>query len=115
MKTTYISAATLCAFLGLGLLPLQANAQSNHPRVNEVNRRLSDQNARIRQGVHSGELTHRETEHLRMRDAKIRYQEQRDRIRHGGHLTRHEQVRINHELNHSSKSIYHDKHNDHIR
>lgn len=115
MKTTYISAATLFAFLGLGLLPLQANAQSNHPRVNEVNHRLADQNARIRRGVRSGQLTHREAESLRLKDAKVRYQEQRDRILHHGHLTRHEDVRLNHELNHDSRSIYRDKHNSHVR
>lgn len=115
MRTTYISTAALFAFLGMGLMSVRADAQTRYPRPHEVNHRLNDQHARIRQGVRSGQLTHREAEHLRLTDARIHAQERRDRIRHGGHLTRHETRRLNRELNHESHQIYHDKHNGRVR
>ena len=49
MKTTYIAAATLIAVLALGLAPKPSNAQTAYPRPHEVNKRLANQNARIKQ------------------------------------------------------------------
>jgi hypothetical protein len=112
MKTTYIVAATLIAVIALGLAPKASNADPTYPRPHEVNKRLANQNARIKQGVKSGQLTRRETRNLRLRDASIHYQEQRDRIRDNGHLTKREDVHLNRELNHTSNAIYRDKHNN---
>lgn len=110
MKTNYIAGTLLAALLGLGLMPLQANAQTKYPRPKEVNRRLENQHDRIHQGVRSGALNRRETRNLRLADARVRYQEQRDRINHNGHLTTHEYRQINREMNRNSNRIYRDKH-----
>jgi len=115
MKANYIATATLIAVLGLGMAPVQSNAQTAHPRPHEVNKRLEHQSSRIHQGVKSGELTRREAKNVRLADARIHYQEHRDRILHNGHLTKGETRRLNHELNHESKVIYRDKHNHHVR
>ncbi len=115
MKTLYISGAALVAFLGMGMMSLQANAETAHPRPHEVNSRLENQQDRIHQGVKSGELTRREAEHLRLKDASIHHHERRDRITHHGHLTKGEYKRLNNQLNRDSKGIYRDKHNDKVR
>jgi len=115
MKTYYIAGAALIALIGMGLTPLRADANPTHPRVHEVNHRLKDQHGRIAQGVKSGQLTRHETASLRAKDARVRYQEHRDRLAHSGHLTHNEYKHLNKELNHDSRSVYRDKHNDKVR
>jgi len=115
MKANYIATATLIAVLGLGMIPLQSNAQTSHPRPHEINKRLAHQQARIHQGIKSKQLTRRESKQVRLAEARIHAQEHRDRIIHNGHLTKAETRHLNHELNHESKVIYRDKHNNHVR
>lgn len=95
------------------LLPVLASAQTlrHDPYHGNVNDRQHEQAKRIRQGVRSGALTHREARGLRNRESVIRSQERRDRFFHGGHLTHNERVRLNHEQNHVSHGIYDKKHN----
>ena len=81
-----------------------------HPRVNQVNRRATNQQKRIANGVKNGKLTPGQTAHLEKREQHIQNQQKRDMAAHNGHLTKAEQVRLNKEQNHVSKSIYKDKH-----
>ena len=108
MKTRFIVWPSLIALAGLALLPLTAQAQDIHDR-------RATQNARIRQGVASGSLTHREAANIRARRARIGASIRRDRATHGGRLTRAERARLNRRLNRSSRVIYRDKHNGAIR
>jgi hypothetical protein len=82
-----------------------------HPRVNQVNRRQTRQQARIAQGVKNGSLNPKETARLERREASIQRQEQRDMAKHNGHLTKAEQRQLNRRENRVSRSIYRDKHN----
>ena len=82
-----------------------------HPRVNQVNRRQTNQQRRIGNGVKNGSLSPRETAHLERREGSVQRRERRDMAAHNGHLTKAEQVRINRQQNRISKSIYKDKHN----
>jgi hypothetical protein len=82
----------------------------DHPRVNQVNRRETNQQKRIANGVKNGKLTPGQTAHLEKREQHIQKQQKRDMAAHNGHLTKAEQVRLNKEQNHVSKSIYKDKH-----
>ena len=96
------------AALAAALLPVAAQAQG-------INERFQDQHQRIRQGVGSGQLTRGEQRRLNRRDASIHSQERVDRRFDNGHLTGGERRQLNRELNHSSRSIYRDKHNAFVR
>ncbi len=78
----------------------------------EVDRRQANQQARIADGVESGQLTPRETAHLERREAKTRREIRHDRAANGGTLTRAERAKINREENRTSRQIYRAKHND---
>jgi hypothetical protein len=79
-----------------------------------VNRRQFNQQARIRQGVRSGELTRRETARLQAQQARIRVYEGFAR-RSGGEFTTQERVRIQRQLNRSSRHIFRQKHDNQDR
>jgi len=80
--------------------------------MNRVNGRQFDQQGRIAQGVHSGELTPGETQHLENREANIHNEVHNDREANGGRLTQQERQQVNRQQNHASRDIYRDKHND---
>ena len=52
-----------------------------------------------------------EAARLEKNETKMENQERRAMTKHGGHLTKAEQNKINHEMNHTSKQIYKDRHN----
>ncbi|MFZ0978691.1 MAG: hypothetical protein WAN23_04735 [Candidatus Acidiferrales bacterium] len=92
-------------------------ASENHGQpqtvaMNRVNGRQFNQQGRIAQGVHSGELTPGETQHLENREANIHNEVHNDREANGGKLTQQERQQVNHQQNKASKAIYRDKHND---
>ena len=78
----------------------------------EVDRRQANQQARIAEGVESGQLTPRETARLERKEAKIRREIRRDRAANGGTLTPAEKAKINREENRTSRQIYRAKHDD---
>ena len=82
-----------------------------HPRVNEVNRRETNQQKRIANGINNGSLSPKEAANLEKREASVQKQEQADMAKHNGHLTKAEQRQLNRRENHISRSIYKDKHN----
>ena len=82
-----------------------------HPRVNEVNRRETNQQKRIANGINKGSLSPKETANLERREAGVERQEKADMAKHNGHLTKAEQRQLNRRENHISRSIYRDKHN----
>lgn len=77
----------------------------------EVDRRQANQQARIAEGVESGQLTPRETARLERKEARIRREIRRDRAANGGKLTPVEKAKINREENRTSRQIYRAKHN----
>ncbi len=77
----------------------------------EVDRRQANQQARISEGVESGQLTPGETARLERREARIRREIRRDRAANGGKLTPAEKAKINREQNRTSRQIYRAKHN----
>jgi hypothetical protein len=105
---TLIAASAACIFLGSGA----AIAQNvpDHPRVNEVNQRLDNQQARINQGVANGTVSSKQAARDEAHDANIAKRESVDEAKHGGHLTKAEQNHLNKSLNHNSTRIYDQKH-----
>ena len=84
--------------------------QKNHPRRTEVNKRLSNQNARINQGVKNGTLTQGQAAQLHKEDRQIRQEERDMASQNGGHITKQEQRTLNQQENKVSRQIYDEKH-----
>ncbi len=99
--TVYGKLLAAALTLGLALPALAA----------EVDRRQANQQARIAEGVESGQLTPGETARLERKEAKTRREIRRDRAANGGKLTPAEKAKINREENRTSREIYRAKHN----
>jgi hypothetical protein len=115
MKTSKAKAA-LCAgvmasvLLGATLSFAETQWEKNHPRRDEVNDRLENQNERIKEGRENGTLNGKEARKLHREDRAIRRQERRYARRHGGHISKQEQHKLNREENRVSGQIYNEKH-----
>jgi hypothetical protein len=101
--------------IGAALASGSAMAQTSndvpgHPRVNEVNNRLQNQQNRINNGVQNGTMNHAQAARDETRNANIARRESADEARHDGHLTKQEQKNLNHAENRNSKDIYRQKH-----
>jgi hypothetical protein len=83
---------------------------ANHPRRDQVNDRLANQNRRIDNGVKSGTLSKGQARQLHREDHAIRTEERADAAANGGHITKGEQRQINHQENQVSRQIYAEKH-----
>jgi len=81
-------------------------------KAGEVDRRENREQARIDQGVKSGQLTPAETARLEKHQAKINSQIARDRAANGGKLTAAEKAKINREEDRQSRRIARMKHNN---
>jgi WXXGXW repeat (2 copies) len=88
------------------------HGQPHTVAMNRVNGRQFDQQGRIAQGVHSGQLTPGETSHLENREANIHNEVHNDRVANGGKLTEQERQQVNRQQNRTSGAIYRDKHNN---
>jgi hypothetical protein len=76
-----------------------------------INQRKTDQQARIAQGVRSGQLTAGETSRLEHQEAGINREERGMRAQDNGHLTRSDRRTLHQQQNQESRRIYRDKHN----
>ena len=77
----------------------------------EVHNRIRNQQARIEQGIRSGQLTPGEAFRLERREATINARRQADLAGHGGHLTPGDYRRLNAREDSVSGQIYVAKHN----
>ena len=105
MKRSILIAMTLALTGDAFVSSADANWRTSHPRRAEVNARLNNQARRIHQERKEGELTKGQAADLHAEDRGIRAQERFDASRNGGHITRAEQVQLNHEENGVSHQI----------
>jgi hypothetical protein len=91
--------------------PKVQSAKAAHFGNNKVGQRRENQQARIAQGVKSGQLTPAETAKLEKQQKTIHKQVVADRKANGGTLTASEKKQINREQNQASRNIYRKKHN----
>jgi hypothetical protein len=108
MKSKFLFSAMFIAFLGFANISMAQDGSfaKNHPRRSEVNHRLSNQDHRIHDKVKDGDISRRQAHNLHRQDHRIRKEERRMAYRHGGHITRHEQSRLNRQENHLSHKIH---------
>jgi hypothetical protein len=93
------------ALVALGLGSVTAQTATPH-----ATKRQLKQQARIKEGVKSGELTPGETRRLERQQAKI--QHDKKVAKSDGTVTPAERAKIAHEQNRASRRIYRLKHND---
>ncbi len=79
--------------------------QKNHPRREQVNKRLAHQNKRINNEVKSGEITKTQAAALHKEDRQIRQEERDMASQNGGHITKQEQKTLNQQENKVSGQI----------
>lgn len=110
MSTSAIKVASAAA-LTLALAGIAGTAmadtqwQQNHPRREQVNNRLANQNRRIHQDVKNGTLTRGQAAALHKDDHQIRQEERDMASQNGGHITKSEQRVLNKQENAVSKQI----------
>ncbi len=86
-----------------------AVSDASAQRRYSINERQQNQRERIAGGIRSGELTARETGRLAREQAQVYRMERRLRAS-GDEFTRRERLRVQHQLNQSSRHIYRQKH-----
>ena len=107
-----IRAAVTAALATVALIGVAGNAladetqwQKDHPRRTEVNKRLANQNQRIKQERKEGEITKAQAQKLHAEDHAIRQEERTMASTNGGHITKAEQKSLNQQENQVSKQI----------
>ncbi len=98
----------LALFLAVGVLSVSAQAAT--PRVTK---RQIQQQARIKEGVKSGQLTRKETRTLERQQAKIAVD--KAKAKSDGVVTPAERRTLAREQNRASRRIYREKHDPQVR
>jgi hypothetical protein len=81
--------------------------QKDHPRREQVNNRLANQNKRIHNEVKEGEMSKAQAAQLHNEDHQIRREERAMASQNGGHITKSEQKVLNQQENQVTKQIGH--------
>ena len=106
-KTILLSAMGLIMAVGAAASGASAETRwdAHHPRRVEVNHRLHNQAVRIREERKEGDMSAMKAHRLRVADRHIRSEERRDAFRHDSHITKAEQIKLNHQENAVSGKI----------
>ena len=107
MKNTALRIAAIAtlAFAFAGAASAQTHWEVTHPRRDEVNDRLANQNRRIHQEVREGEMSHAQAMALHHEDRQIRQEERLMASQNGSHITKQEKRALNQQENRVSKQI----------
>jgi len=111
MKTSTRITMVLAAIATVGTLmaaPVFAQDtkwQKDHPRREEVNNRLNNQNKRITNEVKDGQINKAQAKNLRATDKNVRTEEKAMAANNGGHITKTDQKALNQQLNQNSQAI----------
>jgi hypothetical protein len=104
MKKLHMLACAIVAVIGFSSI---GYAQTNTPRVD---RREQNQQKLVADGLKDGSITSREAAKIERDETKIQRDEARAKA--DGVVTAREKARLNRELNHTSREIHRDKHNN---
>jgi hypothetical protein len=103
-----VLSAIVSVTLGALITPALADEtqwQKDHPRRTEVNKRLANQNQRIKTERKDGQITKGQAKQLHSEDHAIRQEERSMASTDGGHITKTEQKALNQQENQVSKQI----------
>ena len=105
-----MSVALLSVFAAASMgsaMAAETNWEKTHPRRDQVNDRLANQNKRIHQEVKEGELSKGQAAKLHREDHQIRKEERLMAAQNNGHITKQEQRTLNQQENAVSRQIGH--------
>jgi ketol-acid reductoisomerase len=106
VRTVLTIAAATFALSGLATNAMaDTKWQKDHPRREQVNNRLKNQNKRIHQEVKEGELSKGQAAKLHREDHSIRKEERTMAGTDHGHVTKTEQKALNQQENQVSKQF----------
>src|SRR5207244_12629969 len=109
MNKTRKAIALALSFTLVGVSAISASAETqwerNHPRRDQVNDRLANQNRRINHELKEGEITKQQANQLHREDRAIRHEERTMAKFNGGHITKTEQKALNQQENAVSRQI----------
>jgi hypothetical protein len=107
MKTKILTTVILVAALFTANASFAADGHwaQKHPRRDQVNDRLGNQNRRISDKVEDGKMSRREAAKLHHEDHQVRREERAMASQNHGHITRQEQRTLNQQENHISRQI----------
>ena len=107
-RTTRLIAVAATALLGSAVATsafAETHWEKTHPRRDQVNDRLANQNKRIHQEVKEGEMSKGQAAKLHKEDRQIRKEERLMAAQNNGHITKQEQRTLNAQENAVSKQI----------
>ena len=104
-KTATFAAAIISLAALVGTASADTTWQKNHPRREQVNNRLANQNKRINNDVKNGTLTKSQAAALHHEDHQVRQEERAMAGQNGGHITKPEQRVLNQQENKISGQI----------
>src|SRR5579862_3178059 len=84
-----------------------------HPRINEVQQRLNNQQNRVDRGISDGQINAKQAAHDDAKLAREQKSLNRDAVKDGGHITKAEQHNLNKRLNRGSRQIHNQRNNVH--
>jgi hypothetical protein len=109
MRTLVKTVAYIISFALVGSTVSTAFAETqwerNHPRRDQVNDRLANQNRRINREVKEGEITKYQAHQLHREDHTIRQEERTMAKFDKGHITKSDQKALNQQENDVSRQI----------
>ena len=91
--------------IGSSITFAETQWERNHPRRDQVNDRLSNQNRRINKELKEGEITKQQANQLHWEDRAIRQEERTVAKFNNGHITKGEQKTLNQQENAVSGQI----------
>ena len=108
-KKTAILGVAASVLIGMSMGAMSADKETKwektHPRRDQVNDRLANQNRRIHNEVKEGDLTKAQAANLHNEDHQIRQEERTMASQNGGHITKTEQKALNQQENAVSNQI----------
>jgi len=108
-KSGRLAMAVLLAVFLMANVPVamaETQWQKDHPRREQVNKRLNNQDRRIKNKVDSGKMTKAQAAKLHREDRQIRGEERAMASQNGGHITKQEQRTLNQQENKVSSQIH---------
>jgi len=109
MRSIFKTVALVVSFAMVGGMVSTAFAETqwerNHPRRDQVNDRLANQNRRVNNELKEGEITKQQANQLHHEDHTIRHEEHSMAKFDNGHITRADQKALNQQENAVSHQI----------
>lgn len=106
-----VLAAAASVLLACGMAAAQSAAPATSTARPNIHQRSQNQQDRIAQGIHSGQMTPGEAARAENQQRNIHRQVRADRRANGGKLTTQQRRNINRRQNRASRNIYRKKHN----